>query len=308
MDTTTAVRKSEARPRRLRLGHDWAWFSVFLIPAILVVVVVQFYPLAYSAFLSTQDWSLTRSQHPLGFVGVTNFTKILADPVFKRAVLNSAFITGFAVTVELLLGTTLAFLTTGSSWLIRSVRTLLILPMVIAPVAAGTLWRMVLNTQAGLASFLPLLIGQPGPEWLGSPEWARIAVTMLDIWQFTPFVLLVVAAGITGIPGELLESAAIDGASRWQTLWRVQLPLLTPVLLLTVMFRVLDSLLSLDAVYSLTLGGPGYATYTMTFFIYSLGLKTFNLGFAAAASWLFMAFTTVVIVLMFWLHRRSAMG
>ena len=299
-----SVRATTATARRFRLGPDWKWYAAFLVPAVILVVAVQFYPLAYSAFISTQDWSLTRSQNPQGFIGLTNFVKGLQDPVFQRAVLNSTFITGLGVTFEILLGTTLAFLTVGSSWEIRSVRTLLILPMVIAPVAAGTLWRMVFNTQAGLAAFLPYIIGHPGPEWLGSPVPPRIAVTILEIWQFTPFVLLVVAAGITGIPQEILESAAIDGASRWQALLHVQLPLLRPILLLTIMFRILESLLSLDSVYALTFGGPGYQTYTVTFRIYNLGLKTFNLGMAAATSWIFMAFTTILIVLMFGLQRR----
>lgn len=298
MQVTTSKR------RRIKLGLDWPWYAAFLVPAVILVVAVQFYPLAYSAFISTQDWSLTRSQYPQGFIGLTNFIKSVQDPVFQRAVLNSMFITGIAVTFEIILGTTLAFLTSGSSWLMRSIRTLLILPMVIAPVAAGTLWRMVFNTQAGLAAFLPYITGFPSPEWLGAPVPARIAVTMLEIWQFTPFVLLVVAAGITGISQEIIESASIDGASRWQSLLHVQLPLLRPILLLTIMFRILESLLSLDAVYALTFGGPGYQTYTLTFRIYNLGLKTFNLGMASATSWIFMAFTTTLIILMFWLQRR----
>jgi multiple sugar transport system permease protein len=304
MDTTRVMPTPGAKRRAHLFSHDWPWFVAFLLPAALVVVVIQFYPLAYSAFIATQDWSLTRSQTPQGFVGLANFVTELQNSVFQRAVQNSLFITGFAVMFEMVAGTILALLTQGSSWLIRSVRTLLILPMVIAPVAAGTLFRMVFNTQAGLAAFIPIVFNVNGPEWLGSPDYARIACVILDIWQWTPFVLLVVAAGLTGIPGEILESAAIDGASRWQAFWKVQLPLLAPVLLLTVMFRILDSLLSLDAVYSLTFGGPGYSTYTMTFMIYSLGLKSFNLGLAAAASWMFMAFTTVVIVIMFWLNRR----
>jgi ABC-type sugar transport system permease subunit len=278
----------------------------FVIPAFLVVVVVQLYPLAYSAFLAVQEWSLTSSQTPEGFNGVQNFVKMFGSDVFRRSVRNSFYITGGAIVIEMLLGMVLAYLTIGSGWLMRSVRTVLILPMVIAPVAAGTLWRMLLNSRAGLVNHLLGYIGIQGPEWLASPTWALISVMLLDIWQATPFVLLVVAAGITGIPGELLEAASIDGASRWQMFWKVELPLLTPLLLLTLMLRMLDSLLSLDAVYSLTFGGPGYSTYTLTFFIYTLGLRNFNLGLAAAASWMFMAFAAAVIALVFWLQRRLA--
>ncbi|MDY0093229.1 MAG: sugar ABC transporter permease [Candidatus Vecturithrix sp.] len=292
--------------RRWRVQHDWPWMVAFVIPAFLVVVVVQLYPLAYSAFLAVQEWSLTSSQTPEGFNGVQNFVKMFGSDVFRRSVRNSFYITGGAIVIEMLLGMVLAYLTIGSGWLMRSVRTVLILPMVIAPVAAGTLWRMLLNSRAGLVNHLLGYIGIQGPEWLASPTWALISVMLLDIWQATPFVLLVVAAGITGIPGELLEAASIDGASRWQMFWKVELPLLTPLLLLTLMLRMLDSLLSLDAVYSLTFGGPGYSTYTLTFFIYTLGLRNFNLGLAAAASWMFMAFAAAVIALVFWLQRRLA--
>jgi ABC-type sugar transport system permease subunit len=277
----------------------------FSVPALLVVVGVQLYPLLYSAFLATQDWSLLRSPVPLGWNGTTNFSLALGDPVFQRAIQNSAIITGVAVFAELVLGVGLAYLTAGHGWKTRVLRTILILPMVIAPVAAGTLWRMLLNTQSGGVALVANATGIPSPEWLSSPEWARLAVTLLDIWQWTPFVMLVVIAGIAAFPSEVVEAAAIDGASRWQSFWRVELPMLIPVLLVAVLFRLLDSLLSLDAVYALTQGGPGYSTYTLTYYIYTLGLKNFDFGVAAAASWLFMAFAAVVIVGMFRLHRRG---
>jgi ABC-type sugar transport system permease subunit len=298
------VLTGKQRLGRRRWNPDWPWLVAFILPAFIVVVVVQFYPLAYSAFLAVQKWSLTSSQEPEGFNGISNFVKMLTSDVFRRSVRNSFYITGGAVLVEMLLGMGLAYLTMGTSWLMRSVRTILILPMVIAPVAAGTLWRMMLNSRAGLVNYLLDYLNIQGPEWLASPDGALVSVILLEIWQATPFVLLVVAAGITGIPGGLLEAASIDGASRWQIFWKVELPLLAPLLLLTLMLRVLDSLLSLDAVYSLTFGGPGYSTYTLTFFIYTLGLRNFNLGHAAAASWLFMAFAATVIGLVFWLQRR----
>jgi multiple sugar transport system permease protein len=291
--------------RRRRVGRDALWLAGFSVPALLLVVGVQLYPFLYSAFLSVQDWSLLRSPEPKGFAGVDNFQWVLGDPVFQVSVQNSVIITGASVTLELVLGVLLAYLTVGSTLRIRAIRTLLILPMVIAPVAGGTLWRMLLNTQSGLAGFVSSTTGVAGPEWLSDPAWAKAAVIMLDVWQWTPFVMLVVVAGLASISGEVLEAAAIDGATRWQSFWRVELPLLVPVLLVAVMFRMLDSLLSLDSVYSLTAGGPGYSTHTITYYIYNLGLRNFDFGVAAAASWIFMAFTTLVIIVMFRLHRRA---
>jgi multiple sugar transport system permease protein len=291
--------------RHRRLRHDWPWMAAFVAPALLIVVVVQFYPLLFSAYLSTQDWTLTSSQASKGFVGLENFAKVLGNNVFQHAVHNSALITGSAVILEMILGTALAYLAAGSSRLMRVVRTILILPLVIAPVAAGTLWRMMLNSQMGLTNYLLSFLGIQGPDWLGNADWALVAVIIVDIWMATPFVFLVVLAGLSGVPGELHESAALDGATRWQAFLRIDVPLLTPLLLLTFLFRMLESLLSLDSIYTLTLGGPGYATFTMTYYIYTLGLRSFNLGLAAAASWLFMSFATLALALVFWLQRRS---
>jgi len=279
--------------------------AAFVVPAMLLVIAVQFYPLIFSAYLATQEWTLTSSQSSQGFVGLDNFLKVLNNEVFQRAVRNSALITGSAVTIEMLLGTGLAYLAVGSSRVIRAVRTLLILPLVIAPVAAGTLWRMMLNSQMGLTNYLLGFLGIKGPDWLGNADWALVSVIIVDVWMTTPFVLLVALAGLSSIPDELHESAALDGASRWQSFLRIDLPLMAPLLLLTLLFRMLESLLSLDSIYTLTLGGPGYATFTMTYYIYTLGLRSFNLGLAAAASWLFMSFATLALVLVFWLQRRS---
>jgi multiple sugar transport system permease protein len=290
--------------RRRRLGHDWPWMAAFVVPALLIVVVIQGYPLLFSAYLSTQNWTLTDSPTPQGFVGVGNFMKVIQNEVFQRAVRNSAVITGSAVLLEMILGTVLAYLASGSSWPMRVVRTILILPLVIAPVAAGTLWRMMLNAQMGLTNYLLSFVGIKGPDWLGNADWAVLAVIIVDVWMTTPFVFLVVSAGLTGIPMELHESAALDGATRWQSFLRIDVPLLAPLLLLTLMFRMLESLLSLDSIYTLTLGGPGYATFTLTYYIYTVGLRTFNLGIAAAASWLFMAFAAAALGIVFWLQRR----
>ncbi|MBK8046048.1 MAG: sugar ABC transporter permease [Anaerolineales bacterium] len=284
--------------------HDWPWMVAFVVPALFIVVIVQGYPLLFSAYLSTQDWILTNSPSSEGFVGFGNFVKVAQNEVFQRAVRNSIIITGSAIVVEMLLGTGLAYLASGSSWPMRIVRTILILPLVIAPVAAGTLWRMMLNSQMGLTNYLLSFVGVKGPDWLGNADWAVVSVIIVDVWMATPFVFLVVSAGLTGIPFELHESASLDGATRWQSFLRIDIPLLAPLLLLTLIFRMLESLLSLDSIYTLTLGGPGYATFTMTYYIYTLGLRSFNLGLAAAASWLFMAFAAAALGFVFWLQQR----
>ena len=291
-------------PRKRPWVYDWQWMVAFMLPALIIVVLIQGYPLFFSGYLATQDWTLTSSQTSEGFVGLENFTKVLQNDVFRRAARNSAIITGSGVLIQMLLGVALAYLATGNSWTMRIVRTILILPMVIAPVAAGTLWRMMLNSQMGLTNYLLSFVGISGPDWLGNASWAMVAVIIVEVWMATPFVFLVISAGLTSISPELHESASLDGASRWRIVFSIDLPLIMPLLLLTFMFRMLESLLSLDAIYTLTLGGPGYATFTMTYYIYTLGLRSFNLGLAAAASWLFMAFAASALGLVFWMQQR----
>lgn len=288
-----------------RKDNEWRSWLIFILPALLVVLLLQLYPLFYSLYLVFQDWKLTESPTSKGFIGLWNFIRIFQNEVFRRAVLNSVIMTGTAVFFELILGVGLAYLTNRESRTNNLVRTLILLPMVIAPVAAGTLWRMLLNGRAGLVNHLLSFLKIEGPNWLAQPGWAMASVILLEIWQFTPFVMIISAAAITSIPSSLREAAAIDGAGRFMTFKHVDIPLLAPTLALTMIFRILESLLSLDSIYSLTFGGPGYSTYTLTFFIYNEGLRSFNFGQAAAASWIFMLFTSLCIAWVFRFQNKD---
>lgn len=289
----------------IQKDKEWRSWLIFILPALLVVLLLQLYPLIYSLYLVFQDWKLTESATSRGFIGLWNFINVFKNDVFRRSVINSLIITGSAVTFELVLGVGLAYLTNKERITNNLIRTLILLPMVIAPVAAGTLWRMMLNGRAGLVNHILSFFNIHGPNWLAHPELSMLSVILLEIWQFTPFVMIISAAAITSIPTALREAAAIDGASRFMTFKHVDIPLLAPTLALTMIFRILESLLSLDSIYSLTFGGPGYSTYTLTFFIYNEGLRSFNFGQAAAASWLFMIFTSLCIAWVFRFQNKD---
>ncbi len=237
---------------RIKRDKEWKSWLVFILPALLVVLLLQIYPLVYSLYLVFQDWKLTESAASRGFIGLWNIINVLKNDVFRRAVLNSMIITGSAVLFELLTGIILAYLTSREKLTNSIVRTLILLPMVIAPVAAGTLWRMMLNGRAGLINHILSFLNIQGPNWLAETDLAMLSVILLEIWQFTPFVMIITAAAITSIPSGLREAAAIDGAGKLSTLVHVDLPLLAPTLALAMIFRILESLLSLDSIYSLT--------------------------------------------------------
>ncbi len=295
MSGRTATDSGVLTGKRAHLIRDSAQLWLFFVPAALVVIT-QLVLIGWTGLLSGQDWVLRTSQVAEGWVGAENYRAVLADPIFRRAVRNSLIITSVSVPVQLALGVGLAYLVfplRRARW----IRTGLVLPMVLAPVSVGVLWRLMFNTRAGpVNAFILGSLGLDGPIWLGDPWWALAAVIIVEIWEWTPFVLLLAAAALTAVPQDIRDSAAVDGASAWQRIRRVEIPIMMPVLLIITLFRTLESLISLDVIISLTRGGPGYSTFTLPYYIYDLGLKSFDLGRASAASWLFMLVALVVSI------------
>ncbi|WP_029146235.1 carbohydrate ABC transporter permease [Microbacterium luticocti] len=289
----------------LTTRRDTLFLWACIVPAMLVVLVLQVYPLADASVLSFLDWSMATSAEPGKFIGFGNYEKILGDPVFWSAVRVSATVTLAGVAIQLVLGTGIAALLRPGRRVHRIARAVLVLPMVIAPVAAANIWKLMFNSQSGSVNVALGALGIHGPQWLADPVWSVVAIIIVDVWQWTPFVILVMGAAMLSIPQDLVEAASVDGAGRWRTFARIELPLLTGAIALVVTFRVLDSLLQLDTVYALTQGGPGYATYTLTYYLYALGLRDFEIGQSAAGSWLFMIVVTLIIVVMFRIDRRS---
>jgi len=278
---------------------------VFIAPALALLVVSQLYPLAQSLWLSLVDWALARSPEPGGFVGLDNYAKALADPVFRGAFGLSCLIALAATSVEIVLGLIVALCLVGEGRAVRLTRTVLILPMVIAPVAVGTLWRMLLNGRSGPINYGLSLIGIQAPDWLGQPVTAVMSIIGIDIWQWTPYVMIVLVAALSTLPEEVYAAAAVDGGGRWQLFRYITLPLLTPALLLVLMFRLVDTFMILDTVYTTTFGGPGFSTHTLSFYIYQQGLRYYNLSYAAAASWLLLITSLSAVGVILLVRRRA---
>ena len=261
---------------------------LFLLPAVLIMIITQGYPLAYSAYFSLRDWTLARSPHPGPYIGLDNYTRALDDTVFMDSVDTTITFALAATCFELLVGFSLAYLTVGESFWLQVSRTILIMPMVIAPVAVGTMWRMMYSARAGLINHLLRQIGIDGPDWLGDPSVALKSLIIVDVWEWSPFVMVIYAAALTSLPGEPFRAARVDGASRWQIFRHITLPLLMPVTFLVLMFRLIDTLLTLDIVVTTSFGGPGFKTHTLSFWIYQQGLRYFNISYSAATSWMLL--------------------
>jgi multiple sugar transport system permease protein len=287
-------------------GGERGTLLLFLAPALLLLLLTQGWPLAYSAWYSLFDWTLARSPRPGAFIGLGNYLRALGDPVLRNAALVTVLFALAATALQLLLGLGLACLTLGEAMVFQLARALLVVPMVIAPVAVGTMWRMLLSTQAGPINAALATLGIAGPDWLGDPDLALLSLILIDVWQWTPFVMVIYVAALAALPREPFQAAAVDGASPWQAFRHLTLPMLAPVTLLILLFRLIDALLTLDLVVTTTFGGPSFRTNTVSFWIYQQGLRYFNIAYASAASWLLLvACLALASGLLLW--RRHAM-
>jgi ABC-type sugar transport system permease subunit len=287
------------RNYRERLG-----LFLFILPALLILIFSQVYPLLHSLVTSFQSWNLAQSMTPLGFAGFQNYIEAFKDPLFANAARISVLFSIASTTATILFGFILAYFTVGERFVFRLARSLLVIPIAIAPVASGTLWRMILNSRSGLLNQFLGFAGIKGPAWFGTPELALLSVIMVDIWQFTPFAIVVFSAGFTIIPKELYDAAAIDGAGRFKILRYIILPHMVPITFIVLLFRVVDSLLVLGAVMTTTFGGPGFSTNVISLYIYWQALRYYKLSYGAALSWILNIVMVLIALFLLRLQRR----
>jgi multiple sugar transport system permease protein len=278
-------------------------FVLFLLPAVVFLAVTSVYPLARTFWLSFHTWFMNKPKTSPQWVGLGEYQATLADQVFRTSALNTALFGVGTVAVELLLGLALALALTSEGRGIRVARSLLLVPMIMTPVVVGVLWRILLFDK-GLVNYLLSLIGRGPVLWFVDPVWAFAGVMLVDIWMWTPFVMIVLTAALAALPGEPFRAALIDGASRWQIFRYLTLPMLLPVLLVTGLLRFMDAIKVFDTIYVLTNGGPGYATEMLSSYIYKQGLRYFNIGGAAAASWMFLLVIVAISIVMIRMRAR----
>jgi multiple sugar transport system permease protein len=291
--TITEVRKQSQLGLGRKRDRLVPW--VFLGPAVLLLALVSIFPFVYSLWLSFNDWNLADRSAKWIFVGLKNYITIFtADPFFVSAVQASAVFVGATVVVEMILGVAIALLLNREFRGHGLVRTIVMLPLMTTPVVVGLIWRFMYNPDRGMVNYLLSLIGVTGPDWLGHPSTAMPAVIFADVWEWTPFVALIVLAALQALPVEPFEAALIDGASGWQAFRFVTIPLIQPALLVAFLIRLMDALKVFDLIYVLTLGGPGVSTQVLSLYTYKYGFKFFRMGYASALSYVMIVFLIIV--------------
>jgi multiple sugar transport system permease protein len=268
------------------LTREARWGYLLLAPALLVIALVALYPLGYTLWLSCQQKIIKLPWLVQGWVGLANYRELFATARFWQALANTVMFTVVSVALELVLGLLAALAIHRTRVLTGLTRAAILLPWAIPTVVAAVMWLFLVNPAFGL---IPMLLGFMGaPEasrvLLAQPVTAWAVIIATDVWKNTPFMTLMLLAGLQVIPQDLYEAAAVDGASAWQAFRRVTLPLLTPAILVALIFRTSQAFMVFGHIYTLTGGGPGTATETLAFLNYQAILNDMRFGYGAALS------------------------
>jgi multiple sugar transport system permease protein len=299
-----------ARTETPRRGRSWAASSwadrhirwLLVAPAVLIIVLLTIFPLGFSMWVNFVQFDFSvGNDHP--WVGLDNFKDVWQDPVWVHSLWVTAFLATSMVAVELVLGMLLALAMLRPFPGRRVLMTLFVIPLFISPVIVGGFFDLFLRRPFGPANWLlgGLLGHDVSIDFTIDGWWPYVSLILADAWQWTPFMFVILLAGLASIPDELYEASEIDGAKPRQSFFFVTLPMLLPIVLLAVTFRFIDAVKLFDIIYSLTRGGPGTETYTTSYYLYQQGFQFFHLGEGTAGAWMFMIMLTVVA---FWLVRR----
>jgi len=275
-------------------------------PTILVLIVMNVFPLLWSLGLSFTNYSSLMSKK-ISFVGFTNYSRILSDPFIWKYFQTTAKFVIIAVGVETLLGFGLALLLKErfKGW--GLVTTLMLIPMMLAPVVVGLFWTFIMDTNFGLLNFLIGLLGFKKVAWLTNPHIALYSIAIVDIWMWTPFVMLISMTGLLAIPQSLYEAADIDMASWWLKFRKITLPLVSPLLILAVLFRVIDAFKMFDLVFIMTGGGPGDVTETISMSLYRMAFNKFKTGESCAMAYIILILIIALSNLLIrWINKAKA--
>lgn len=282
------------------------WRAITLAPTALVYLLLTLLPLVNLVVLSLHDVRWAEGRAHWSYAGVRHYTELAGDTLVRAGMANTIVFALLAVAAEMILGFALAFFVTRITRGRIFYRTLFLLPILIPGIVIGAIWKLMYNPDFGVINQMLGLAGIAGRDWLGDRTLAFASVIVVDIWHWTPFVFLLMLAGLESLPVDIHEAARIDGAGGWQELRHVTLPMMWPAVLVTFAFRLIVSFKVFDEVYLLTGGGPGTATEVVSFTIYRRFFTEDRMGYGSALSVLVLFLVSLLIVLALGLSRRRA--
>lgn len=276
--------------------HYW----LFGVPAAMIVVAVILFPWLFTMFMSVHDWKVTGATP---YVGLANYIKMLSDDRFIGAVGRTLYFTVAATVAPVVLGVWAALCFAEKFPLRGLARTIFVLPMMATPVAVALVWTMMFHPQLGVLNYLLTSIGLPPSTWVYDASTVIPTLVMVETWQWTPLVMLIVLGGLASLPTDPYEAAILDGANKWQTFRHITLPLVWPFIMVAGVIRVIDALKAFDIIYVITLGGPGNASETINIMLYQTAFAYYDLGYGSAIVVVF--FVLILLISMLLLKARQ---
>lgn len=278
-----------------REGEHDRWFRYgTLIPAVIILLALTVYPTINLIMMSLSTIDFAQGGQVWRFTPFANFERLFSDRLFAITLKNTLIFAVVSVFAEMILGFALALLVSSAPRAKGIVRTLMILPILVPPVTIGSIWKLMYNYEFGIFNQMLATIGIDPIGWLSDTRLALGSVILVDIWHWTPFVFLVLFAGVEGLPKEVLEAARVDGATTWQTIRKVIIPLMMPAIAVAFLFRSIFAFKVFGEVFLLTSGGPGMATEMVSLHLYKVYFEQNNLGYGA-----FLSIVVVIAIITF---------
>jgi multiple sugar transport system permease protein len=287
---------------------QYNWFDrnlkwIYTLPAVLFVLLMMLFPILYTFRISFFEWSMSATTPPK-FVGLSNYIALFQDGRFWHSVGSTFYFTFVALVLEVALGIAIAVLLSRQFRLKNMVKTIFLLPMVATPVAMGLVWMLIYEPSIGVANAILKSLGLEPLLWLASTKQVIPSLILIDVWEWTPMIALIVMAGIATLPSDPYEAADVDGASSWRKFISITLPLLRPTIIVAAMLRLIDVLKTFDIIYATTQGGPNFASETLNLYGYVLGFQYFKLGMASSLLVIFFALVMGLTLFMIWMRKR----
>jgi multiple sugar transport system permease protein len=277
-------------------------YALFIVPALAIVSAVIVFPWLFTIFMSLNEWKVAQAR---SFVGLANYAQLFVDERFHGALLRTLIYTVLAVLAPLVLGTAAALVFHQRFFLRGLLRGIFILPMMATPVAVGLVWTMMFHPQLGVLNYLLSLVGLPPQLWVFDPATVIPSLVLVETWQWTPLVMLIVLGGLAALPSEPYESAALDGASAWQRFRHITLPLVAPFLMVAAIIRTIDAVKAFDIIFVISQGGPGTASETINIFLYLQAFAFYNIGYASAVVVVFFALIVALSLALLYVRQRT---
>lgn len=305
MGTTVAAPGAAARSRAARRRNYARQYWPFIVPAGVVVVAVILFPWVFTLFMSVHDFRIGSERT---FTGLTNYARMLTDDRFGWAVLRTLYFTALSVALPLVLGIAAAVVFHRNFPGRGLARTLFIMPMMATPVAIALVWTMMFHPQLGVLNYILTSVGLPPSSWSYDAATVIPTLVMVETWQWTPLVMLIVLGGLASLPDDPYEAAVLDGANIWQVFWHVTLPLVWPFVLVAAVIRGIDALKAFDTIFVISNGGPGTASETLNILLYLQAFSFYDIGYASAVVVVFFVLILLITLLMLHFRQRAQLS